>query len=263
MSRDFSQIYVSKTLTHFKVNIKKKWNLVDYHNKDIPSIFFGVYREQDLKIILNHQSYGIIIFGGNDLHKDQVLKIFEYKKDTFFTFGYGWMLDFFKKLNIPHKYMVLPIKKMETLKPTPLGKNIYIYIGWSNIKRYKYFKFDEIILPLIDNFGENRVIWVKENNSINFASLVKDYYNNSFVFVKTNQRGGSTTMWELALMGRKTIAQNQGGAPNVLEYKNLDHMIDLIYEESKKIGTVQECVYNSTKKIFQESDEWLYLKFWL
>ena len=56
--------------------------------------------------------------------------------------------------------------------------------------------------------------------------------------LKPNIRG-STTMWELAHMGRKTIAQNQGGATNVLEYRDLNHMIDLIYEESKKIGTVQ------------------------
>ena len=70
-------------------------------------------------------------------------------------------------------------------------------------------------------------------------------------------------MWELAHMGRKTIAQNQGGASNVLEYKSLDHMIDLIYEESEKIGTIQEDVYNNIKNIFQESDEWLSLKFWI
>ena len=124
-------------------------------------------------------------------------------------------------------------------------------------------KFDEIVVPLIENFGQNRVIWVKENNPISFQDLVNNYYRKSFVFVKPNERGGSTTMWELAHMGRKTIAQNQGDAPNVLEYKNLEHMIDLIYEESEKIGTIQKGVYDSMKNIFQESDEWLYLKFWI
>ena len=40
-------------------------------------------------------------------------------------------------------------------------------------------------------------------------------------------------------------------------------MIDLIYEESEKIGTLQEEVYDKIKNIFQVSDDWLFLKFWL
>ena len=114
--------------------------------------------------------------------------------------------------------MILPIKKFDNLKPTKLGKNIYVYIGQPHNKRYEYFKFDEVIIPLIENFGENRVIWVKGNSHVNFKSLVENYYNDCFVFVKPNIKGGSTTMWELAHMGRKTISQKQGGAPNVLEF---------------------------------------------
>ena len=159
--------------------------------------------------------------------------------------------------------MILPIKDFNAFNLTPLGKNIYVYVGQPEKKRYDYFYFDEIIVPLIDNFGEKRVMWVKEDSAINIQKLIEDYYNKSFVFVKPNERGRSTTMWEMAHMGRKTIAQNQGGAPNVLEYSDLDHMIDLIYQESEKIGTIQEDIYNNIKNIFQESDEWLYLKFWL
>ena len=147
--------------------------------------------------------------------------------------------------------------------PTPLGKNIYVYVGQPNNQRFEYFKFDEIIIPLIDHFGYDRVMWVKGGETLNFQSLVNNYYNKSFVFIKPNERGGSTTMWELAHMGRKTISRNQGDAPNVLNYKNLDHMIDLIYEESEKIGTLQLDVYKNVKNIFQKSNEWLYLKYWI
>ena len=262
MNRDFNQLYVSRSLNHFKQGMKEKWNLKNYSNPNKPSIFLGIYNNEDLQFALNHQSYGIVIYGGNDLNPKRVKKLFSIKKNTFFTFGYAWIADFFIKHNIKYKQMILPIKKFDDLKPTKLGKNIYVYIGQPNNKRYEYFKFDEVIIPLIENFGENRVIWVKGNSHVNFKSLVENYYNDCFIFVKPNIRGGSTTMWELAHMGRKTIAQNQGGATNVLEYRDLNHMIDLIYEESKKIGTVQNEVHDSIKEIFQNNDDWLKLNFW-
>tara|TARA_Y100000996_G_scaffold224570_1_gene176668 strand:- start:2325 stop:3122 length:798 start_codon:yes stop_codon:yes gene_type:complete len=264
MTKDFKQIQVSTSLTHFKKGIKKKWDLNDYYDHKSPAIFFGIYNDLDLSNILNHDSYAIIIFGGNDLNSERILKIFNSKnKNRIFTFGYAWLNHFFQKYKIPYKEMILPIKDFSNLNPTKLGKNIYVYLGQPNNRRYNYFKFDEIIIPLIDNFGEKRVIWVKENYPITYKKLIKNYYNNSFVFIKPNERGGSTTMWELAHMGRKTIAQNQGGAPNVIEYKNLNHLIDLTYEESEKIGTIQEKVYSDIKNIFQESSNWLDLKFWL
>ena len=264
MTKDFKQIQVSSSLKHFKEGIKNKWDLIDYSDCNKPAVFLGVYNESDLNNILKHNSYSIIFFGGNDLQKDTVLKIFNSKnKDKIFTFGYAWYNHFFQKFNIPFKEMILPIKDYSNLKPTPLGKNIYVYLGQPNNFRYDYFKFDDVVLPLIDNFGKKRVIWVKEDHPISFQDLVKNYYENSFIFVKPNERGGSTTMWELAHMGRKTLSQNQGGAPNVLEYKNLNHMIDLIYEESEKINTIQQKVHDNIKNIFQVSNDWLDLNFWL
>ena len=200
MDRDFLQIKVSESLIHLKENIKERWNLEDYDNPNLPAVFFGVYNANDLKIILDHNSYGIIIFGGNDLQKDKVLQIFNIKKDKFFTFGYAWLSSFFDKYQISYKEMILPIKDFNAFNLTPLGKNIYVYVGQPEKKRYDYFYFDEIIVPLIDNFGEKRVMWVKEDSAINIQKLIEDYYNKSFVFVKPNERGGSTTMWEMAHM---------------------------------------------------------------
>jgi len=264
MNRDFNQIYVSKSLEHFRDGMKKKWDLVDYFDNNLPAVFFGMYNDIDMEYILNHNSYIIMIFGGNDLKKEKILKIFNSKnKNKIFTSGYAWYVNSFNKYNVKYKHLILPLKDYNNLEPCKLGENIYIYLGQPENKRYDYFKFDEIVVPLIDNFGKKRVMWVEGDKPISFKNLVKNYYEKSFVFVKPNERGGSTTMWELAHMGRKTIAQNQGGAPNVLEYKDLDHMIDLIYQESEKIGTMQIDVYKNIKNIFQESNEWLYLKFWL
>ena len=263
MNRDFNQIYISNSISHFKKNMKKKWGLVDYHDNKSPAIFWGAYNKKDLKIILNHKSYGIMLFAGNDLREDKTKKIFDRKRKTFFTSAYGWRSDLLNEYGIHPKKMILPVKDYSNLKPAPLGKCIYIYIGQPNNQRYEYFKYDEIIVPLIEHFGEKRVIWVKEKEPISFNDLVTDYYTNSFIYIKPNERGGSTSMWDMGFMGRKTIANNQGNLPNVIGYKDLNHMIDLIYEESNKIGTIQEDIHHQTKQVFQTTDEWLYLKFWL
>jgi len=69
-------------------------------------------------------------------------------------------------------------------------------------------------------------------------------------------------MWELGHMGIKTIAQAQGKLPNVLEYKNIDQVVDLIRQEEKKIGTIQCGVARQTRSVITTDDSWLKISFW-
>ena len=69
-------------------------------------------------------------------------------------------------------------------------------------------------------------------------------------------------MWELGYMGRKTIAQEQGLSPNVLNYTDLDSIIKLIEHEKSKIGTIQSTLSEEVHNIMTHTDEWLTLNFW-
>ena len=69
-------------------------------------------------------------------------------------------------------------------------------------------------------------------------------------------------MWQLGHMGRKTIAQNQDGAPNVLEFKDPKHIIELVQQEAKKIGTMQEQVAIDTANFFDDDFRWLNIDYY-
>jgi len=264
MKRDFTQCYVSPALPHFKKGFQEKWDLKEYHDPLAPSIFFGMYGPQDAQIFIEHKGPKLMIWGGNDMHPPQ-LNLFKQEslKEDVFTFATpGEMVTTFDQFDIPYKIFYLTIKDYSLFEPTPLGENIYVYVGQPDNIRLEYFDYQNIIEPLIYTFGEDRIIRVTENNALTSKELKEKYYDDCFVYVKPNKRGGNTTMWELAHMGRRTIGKGQQGLSNFIEYQDLNHLIDLIVEESQHIGTIRNNISDDVKKMFI-GEEWLSLDYWI
>jgi hypothetical protein len=260
---DFTQFYISPALHHFKKEFQEKWNLKDYYDVNLPSIFFGMYGQEDAEYFLNHRGPKLMIWGGNDMHPPQ-LNLFkqENNKGNTYTFATpGEMVNTFNEFNINYKIFYLTIKDYSNFTPTPLGENIYVYLGQPNNPRLEYFEYNNVIEPLIYTFGEDRIKWVKDTKPLQTVDLINQYYNDCFVYVKPNKRGGNTTMWELAHMGRKTIGKGQQELPNFIEYNDVDHLIDLILQESQHIGQIKEDIASKTKDIFI-GEEWLTLEYW-
>lgn len=254
--RDFDQAYVSDVLPHFKKGFMDKWGFKEYTDPTKPAVFLGLYSSKDINVFKNHKSYKILHFGGNDFHSPQI-EIVRNSPNTFLV-GYGWLGEGLIQNNLPYKEVIVPLKSYDEFTPTPLGENIYIYKGLHGT-RYDYFKWNEIVKPLQQVFGEDRIIYT-EHKSI--EEVRENYYNNCFVYVKPNERGGSTSMWELGHMGRKTITFNQGNLPNVLNFVTLDDIIQHIMEESTKIGTIQKEVAKQTYDVMINSDKWLNIDYY-
>lgn len=264
MTRDFLQSYISPALVDFTTGWFNKWQFVNYTDVNAPCVFFGMYNQQDANAFMNHKGPRIMIFGGNDMHEPQ-LNILKQNINDGKTFSFqppGEFSDTLTKFDIPHKQAYLAVKDYSDLKSTPLGENIYIYLGRPDNRRYEYFKYEEVVRPLIQVFGEDRVHWVTETATLPFDQLVSKYYQNSFCYVKPNARGGATAMHELAHMGRRTIGKGHTGIEYFTEYSDLQNLLDLIMEESKYIGQVREDVTDSVKDLFV-GEEWLSLKYWL
>ena len=136
-------------------------------------------------------------------------------------------------------------------------------MGRPDNPRPDYFKFNEVVSPLVQVFGKDRVKWVIQNESstLPMNELIEKYYNDCFVFVKPHERGGVTTMYDLAHMGRKTIGKGETNLPNFREYSDIKNLLDLIMEESKFIGQVRNDVATSLNDHFI-GDEWLNLNYW-
>lgn len=67
------QVYVSKGLYMFKERIFQKYNLKHYFNTNLPSLFFGVYTDDDLYCLNKHNNIKYIIWGGQDVNNQKTL----------------------------------------------------------------------------------------------------------------------------------------------------------------------------------------------
>lgn len=255
-----SQVYISSTLEqHFGDNFRHKWNLLKYNNINEPAIFFGLYTDIDIQKLLNHKGISIIIWGGGDMKNDNLMIVKELiLKNKAYTFVYpGTLSDDLKKLSIPHKSFYFAVKDYNNFKPNILGDKIYVYRG-INGNRSKYFQWDSDIIPIIDFFGTNNVIYT---DKIDITNLKKNYYDKSFVFIKPNIKGGCTTMFEMGCMGRKTIGRGKFDLLNFKTYNNTQEVIKIIEQESKYVGKIREDVSSYTHSILS-NDDWLRLDFW-
>ena len=257
--KDFNQVYISRAVGHFGENYRKKWELQNYNNINSPSIFFGLYFQEDIQTMINHKGPKVITWGGNDMHPQQLNTVKQLlNKQEIYNWAYpGEFSNVLTSYDIPHKKLYIPFKSYSDFTPTPLGENIYVYKGIYG-DRPDHYKWNDIIKPLQQVFGEDRVIF---SNHLPIEELIEKYYKNCFVYIKPNSKGGCTTMFELAHMGIRTLGKGNEDLDLFTEYKNLDHLLELIMEESKYIGKTRNDISKSTKEIFT-GDEWLNLNFW-
>lgn len=254
------QAYVSSTLEQtFGENFRHKYGLSKYHDTNAPSVFFGLYRLEDINLLIEHKGFSLIVWGGADM-RDSTLEIAKplIKSNRAATLAFpGEFSNTLTKFSIPHKSLYFAIKDYSSLLPTALGDKIYVYRGIKG-SRAKYFQWDSVISPLIDQFGEDKVIFTE---NLGFDELVKSYYSKAFIYVKPTPKGGCTSMIELGCMGIRTVGSGHSTFPSFITYKNLSHLFRIIENESKKIGQIQRGVSESTFKILDNSD-WLNTDFW-
>lgn len=260
MKRSFFQVRVSYTLERvFGENFRNLWNLKPYSDPNSPAVFFGLYQDEDLEVFLQHNSYSIVILGGGELKKNtkSLVKVLKKKKKSTFFVGYGWLKEFFEKNNLKCYEGVIKIKDFSMFLPSELGSKIYYYIGFAG-NRKDQLGYDEIIKPLIEIYGENKFI---TSSNTKIENLYEEVYKNCFLYIKPIPSAGSTTMFEFAQMGIKTVSKKQGSLPNVIEYNNLEDIVEIIESESKKIGILQKNLSDEYQEIFLD-DRWLSLEFY-
>lgn len=260
MKQDFKQAWISKHgVQFFEKNFKKLWNLDYYHDPTQPAIFFGLYHPEDIDKLISHKGPKIIVWGGNDMQSYQLNLIsFLQQTQEIYTWAYpGWFSNILSQYKIKHKSLYIAIKDYSEFTPITLGENLYVYKGIHG-NRPDHYKWDEVIKPLIEVFGEDRITFT---NHLPIDRLIHEIYKNCFVYVKPNPKGGCTTMFELGHMGVRTLGIGNFGIDIFSEYNSIENLIELVIEESKFIGKTREDMALNTKKIFT-GKEWLNLNFW-
>jgi len=254
---EFKQVKISSNLSEFfSENFKKKWNLVDYYDVNLPAIFFGLYTNTDRSFLLKHKSKSLVIWGGSDLDRPESLNLVKklVENGLCYTWVYpGFFSEILTKYKIKHKKIFVPIKNYDEFQPIECGDKIYVYKGILG-NRKNYFKWEEIIQPIMNHFGQDNVLCT-QNETI--ETLKNKFYKNSFVYIKPNEKGGCTTMFEMAHMGRKTIGLGFEKSEFFTSYADNNNLIEQIETESKKIGKINYKISESIKNTFISDNSWL------
>jgi len=250
---NFEYIYMSQSIIFFKEQILKTYPNLKYgYVLNKPMIFFGMYREKEMNLVMKHEHECLVIWGGGDIlyftkktitkskKKDHIRKrtynFFRNKNKIFHIAQSKWISDDLKSLNLKHK--LLPwyslIKSNFTCKEK--GNCIYIYLP---TKFYGVDLFEELKKKLNGKYefiigGGN----LKKEQRIPYYKM-PEIYSKCFIGLRLVPHDGlGSTVQELGLMGIKCV--HNGNSPSALNYKNIDDITEHIENEAKTIGSKDE-----------------------
>jgi hypothetical protein len=246
------QCYFGPQLSFFKKRFMELYNLVEYHDPDQPAIFYGAHESS--QFINSHRNYKLIF----PCCPTDYPQISNYEKTLFISSEKAVLPD-----NVIRKSILPRIKDYSDFKPTIIGDKIYYYSGFTNGWNLK-----NDIIGEIQKRIDFEIITTNHNNVddyFSFEYLKNDFYEKCFLNLNFTQGSGISTVIEFGLMGVKTIFNNPHPnniqrleLPNFITYQNIDDIIRIISDESKKIGTVQEQI-----DAHNVGDEWINLDYWL
>lgn len=170
---NIKQIYISKSLEYLKDKIFKIFNLREYDNINEPSVFFGVYDQNDIKNINNHNGIKYIIFENNDvdnykyINNDNYLATSKYIKNKLLQVGkFSRLIEFdiIKLFNINninnYNYYLYYLQKKNFLNNTNNNNYKEEYNQYYSKKiicimcSYKREKLLDYVLNYLSNINE-------------------------------------------------------------------------------------------------------------
>ena len=244
------QCRFSKGVEFFAENFRQKWGLKDYENTQEPCYFAGMYYDEDLEALKNHKGFKVVCFTSADI--PQIEKIAD-MNNIIVRCDEASLIELKKYAITDFRYKIshFPIKDYSDFTPEPLGDKIYVYLGYERFKdKYGY----HIIKRVIDYFGEDSIIMGFQGKDINYVK--QNYYRNSFINLQFNPVAGCTSATEMALMGRKSIANRPYSF--CINYETINDVFNAIKHEREKIGTIQTL----KSRFLVDNDDWMNLNYW-
>jgi hypothetical protein len=230
----------------FKEGLKKRYNFEEYVDVNKPTFFFGVCTN-NIPIINNHKGFKLVhcITPADEWSLNQL------NKENLYVFD-GPHID--EGLNLNVKKIKIEFKDYSLFKPNVLGNKIYCYMR--DKVEFKYNIVQEIQKKINYEiiFGG---MGVHVETYLNIEKLKQEFYDKCFLNLNLSEKHGFVTVRELGLMGRKTIMNTPYNFPSILNFNNTEHIIELINQESKKIGSVQDHINPHT-----QNDDWVLINFW-
>ena len=242
------QVSFGSSMSFFKEGLKNRWNLTEDYNPYKPCLFFEVGGNETR--INNHKSFKLI-FPVNDRCALRLKDILP-SQDL-------WVIER-PCIPVPHflnKFRgEFEIKDYSMFQPVPLGDKIYAYTGQPS--RRSQFRYD-LIQDIQARIDKEIIIGEHYNvrHYLNINSLYNNFYKKCFLNLNFSEEAGLTSVIELASMGIKTITNNKSQWACMIPWKDIDCIIQTIFQESEKIGSTQEPI-----NIHSINDCWQNVDFW-
>lgn len=249
--KKIKQVYLSKSVESFRDQLKEKYKLIDFYDKNEPVFIFGMHREEDYTFASSHIPYKIIFWCGSDsMNKNTLNKLHNIKNVTHIA-GSRFVSNDLKKYDINHK--VIPITTASFDLPLcPRGDSIYFY----HCSKKDAFFYGMNHIDYIKNKTNIDIIFT-EYNTYSHSQLIK-IYQKCFIGLRLTEHDGiPTTVCELGLMGRRII--HNGDQPNAINYTDIDHVVELIKNEFTLRHEDNNHIANEMRKFLNVSDSWLYI----
>jgi len=198
-----NQIHVSEGVSMFKKRIQNKFHLPSYINQNKPSLFFGVYTDDDLYTLKHHNGIKYIMWGGEDANPNlqHSLSTLNEVKLLHNTVHISISECIYKRLasqNIPSILIDFNLVDTSLFKPVvKKGKCIFIFNGQTPGREHVYGK--EIYTEVMRRLPEHSYIF---SNTLNESyENMPNVYNRCFIMLRlTTYDGNANSVQECEAM---------------------------------------------------------------
>jgi len=253
------QLRVSRTISFFEEMFKNKFGFEDYTDVSQPTLFFGLYRHNDFRVLEGHKGKKIVWFAGTDSlmaldsFRKGNLDIDRYFKNTVVIAESKWIGHDLYEMGINYRMISLFIDDLYKWKAEPLGDSIY----WYSAKNSKYGK--KYLSAVRKAFPDIEII-TPDQGTVPHDEMA-EVYKKCFVGVRPVEHDGmSQTVGEMGLMGRYSIYNGDG--PFSVPYEDVEGIIQAI--KGLREGYNPKLISKRTRGWFIENEaKWTDLIFWL
>ncbi len=262
------QLYTSQSIKYFESFAKRKYKLISYHDKNIPTIFYGCYNDMDLYKIKNHKGPKALIWGGSDIMRSNMKSAASKIKNLKHIAQSTFIINDLKKIKKSCIYLPFsPTVDYNKYIPNKKGNFVYIYTNATNHEFYGSNIYRMLIkqMPKINFIVASNHMALQDAmrmgmNCQNIKSFrpeeMHNVYKKCFIGLRLTRHDGiSATVQELGLMGIKTI--HNGKTPSCINYSSYNDIMKIIINEMSEINTIDYEISNKVKKHLELCDELL------
>lgn len=238
-----TQGYVSKSVMSFPFH--EIYALDDYNSWEKPSVFFGMYRYEDLRLVEDNKEEKIIFWTGQD-----VQDCTDFPKAINVT-AHPKVYRMFNDLGLECQ-LVTPSTFLNAVQPQQLGPKIYAYCPRSAEDYHGKKALDELRLMgydiLIGDGSIPQHLWKHSQDG---------FYADIFVgLCLSDFAGGGTSIIEMGLRGIPVIT-NVFDLPNCIPWTDAQHIALFIEGLKSDIGKTNEKLANDVWNELDHEHNWL------